>query len=238
MTEPNLLARGLKRVLGSFLTPTSVAKIESISANFRVIEIQSEDLKQKNWQPGSKIQIDVGGMQFRTFTPIKLDSRAGHLTFLVYRRNGHPATLWIDSLKEGSRADIFGPRSSLDFSQYEGRNLFFGDETSIGAATAFREQNQNSQIFLEVNSLEETRVALSRLRMESCTLIQRSDDDSHLEKLMDDVVLANSTQAFSTAVLTGRARSIQNLRKQIKSKNILAKVVVRAYWADGKKGLD
>ncbi len=239
MGEPNLITRGLKRVLGNFLTPVTIVRVEPLSKHFRLIEIRSEALKQANWQPGSKIQVDLGNLQFRTYTPIKIDSGAGSLTFLAYRREGHPATEWIDGLKIGDAAEIFGPRSSLDLSQYEGNTLLFGDETSIGAAKVLKGQNPDARIFLEVNSLEETQAVLTLLQLDHCIPVQRTPGESHLEKLVESIVAANAKQTFNTAILTGRMRSIQTMRKLLKSdKSVSAKVVLRAYWADGKKGLD
>ncbi|MCW7468186.1 siderophore-interacting protein [Leptospira kanakyensis] len=241
MSESNsFFKRSIKSVFSIFLTQTKVSKMERLAEGFVLIEMTGTKLKEAKWIPGSKVQVDVGNLTYRTYTPISVDKNEGKLSFLAYKRNDGPASTWIHSLKVGDPCEVFGPRESLDFSNIEEDAILFGDETSLGIAKVLQNNvKKKSYPFLELNSLAAGKEALGHLGLTWERLVERSLDGSHLQTIAKEMAELISKIPDAKVFLTGRASSIQQVRAYLKNSGIPTnKLKVRAYWADGKKGLD
>lgn len=241
MSESNsFFKRSIKSVFSIFLTQTKVSKIERLSEDFVLIEMTGTKLKKSKWIPGSKVQVDVGNLTYRTYTPISVDQTEGKLSFLAYQRNDGPASIWIQSLKIGDPCEVFGPRESLDFSNLEGDTILFGDETSFGIAKVLQNNiKKKSYSFLELTSSEVGKKALDQLGVTGQRLVERSLDGSHLQTIAKELFDLISEIPDAKIFLTGRASSIQQVRAYLKDSGIPTnRLKVRAYWADGKRGLD
>lgn len=241
MSEPNsFFKRSLKSVFSIFLTQTKISKIERLTNGFVLIEMTGRKLKESKWIPGGKVQVDVGNFTYRTFTPISVDKVEGKLSFICYQQNHGPASHWINALKVGDPCEVFGPRDSLDFSTLEGDAILFGDETSFGISKVLLNKvEKKSHLFLELTSAEVGKEALDRLGVTGQRIIERSLDGSHLQQLSQEIVDRLSQIPDAKIFLTGRASSIQQVRTYLKNSGIPTnKLKVRAYWADGKVGLD
>jgi hypothetical protein len=93
--------------------------------------------------------------------------------------------------------------------------------TSVGLAYALsrRLASDAMQCLLEVNSVADARDVLGRLDLSRVELFSRSADNSHLEDMerrLSAIVTANAT-----IVLTGKAASIQRLRRGLNALGIL-----------------
>lgn len=241
MSEANsFFKRSIKSVFSIFLTQTKVSRIEQLAESFILIEMTGTKLKEANWNPGSKVQVNVGNLTYRTYTPISVDKNEGKLSFLAYKRNDGPASTWIHSLKVGDPCEVFGPRLSLDFSNIEEDAILFGDETSFGIAKVLQNNiKKKSYSFLELNLLAEGKEALGHLGLTGHRMIERSPEGSHLQTIAKEMFDLISNIPDAKIFLTGRASSIQQVRAYLKNSGIPTnKLKVRAYWADGKKGLD
>ncbi|TGL88809.1 siderophore-interacting protein [Leptospira congkakensis] len=241
MSETNsFFKRTLKSIFSIFITETKISKIERLTNAFVLIEMKGKKLKESNWVPGGKVQVDVGIFTYRTFTPINVDKAEGKLSFLCFKHHNGPASHWINALKVGDPCEVFGPRESLDFSSLEGDAILFGDETSFGIAKVLQNKlEKKSHLFFELTSTETSKEALEKLGVTGERMIERSADGSHLQKLSQEIVDRISQIPDAKIFLTGRASSIQQVRNYLKNSGIPTnKLKVRAYWADGKKGLD
>ncbi|TGL40380.1 siderophore-interacting protein [Leptospira perdikensis] len=241
MSEPNsFFKRSLKSVFSIFLTQTKISKIERLTNTFVLIEMTGKKLKESKWVPGGKVQVDVGNLTYRTFTPINVDKAEGKLSFLCYEHHNGPASHWLSTLKVGDTCEVFGPRESLDFSDLEGDAILFGDETSFGIAKVLQNKvGKKSHLFFELTSVETNKEALEKLGVTGQRMLERSADGSHLQKLSQEIVDRISQIPDTKVFLTGRASSIQQVRNYLKNSGIPTnKLKVRAYWADGKIGLD
>ena len=241
MSESNsFFKRSIKSVFSFFLTQTKVSKLERLAEGFLLIEMTGTKLKEAKWIPGSKVQVDVGNLTYRTYTPISVDKNEGKLSFLAYKRNDGPASTWIHSLKVGDPCEVFGPRESLDFSNLEEDAILFGDETSFGIAKVLQNKvGKKSHLFLELTSSEVGKKALDQLGVEGQRLVERSSDRSHLQTIAKEMIALISEIPDAKIFLTGRASSIQQVRAYLKDSGIPTnRLKVRVYWADGKKGLD
>ncbi len=235
--QPGRLGKMLIRM---FMKRATVVSCEPVGDNFRLITLESPQFKGIAWTPGQKIQIALGSaFSARTFTPIEWDSTAGRTRLLAYAHGAGPGSDWIRSVRHGDECDIFGPRASLDVSRAVGPVVIFGDETSLGLAfaAARHDPSRKVQCLLEVNSPENTRHVLAQLGLGETELFARQHEETHLADIERRLPALIVTDA--TFVLTGKATSIQRLRRTLKALNAPAnRLVTKAYWAPGKVGLD
>jgi hypothetical protein len=108
------------------------------------------------------------------------------------------------------------PKDSLDFTNFEGRAIFFGDETSMAAAYALqscRRADARHQYVLEVTSVAEAKIVVDRLGLEDVTLYQRTSEGEHLDRVVKKLaqmcvgILKGLTIPTSLTSLRGEFRS-------------------------------
>ncbi|WP_158820230.1 siderophore-interacting protein [Granulicella sp. S156] len=220
--------------------PMMVTESEVIGSRFRLIRMQGEKFKGVRWTPGQAVQIYLGNLTKRAYTPMDLDPEAGSARFLFYLHGGGPGSAWAATLKTGDICQVMRPKDSLDFTAFKEPVLFFGDETSLAAAQAFHRCTKNALRFLlEVTSPPEVEIATAKLGLENIALFEKTHDGSHLEKIVTRLVEDASTLGSPQWVFTGQARSIQSIRKRLRAAGIEpSNSKVRAYWSPGKTGMD
>ncbi len=235
--QPGRLGKMLVRM---FMKRATVVSCEPVDEDFRLITLESPQFKGIAWTPGQKVQITLGSaFSARTFTPIEWDTTAGRTRLLAYAHGAGPGSDWIRSARHGDECDVFGPRASLDVSRAAGPVVIFGDETSVGLAfaTARHDPSRTVQCLLEVNSPEDARPVLVQLGLSETELFARQQDETHLGDV--DRRLSTFATTGATFVLTGKAHSIQRLRRTLKALNVpTSRLVTKAYWAPGKVGPD
>jgi len=237
----------LRNALLKFWTlPATVVDVHQPAERFRLITLEGEALKEIYWRPGQKIQMRLGGFVSRTYTPLLWDSSDGVAQILSYLHYQLVATTpgarWTASARVGDQCTLTAPRESLDLSTLSRPAIFFGDETSIGLARAFKTTAGGFggiSFVLEVSSATESRKVLDALSMPSVSLVARTRDDAHLTQVEALILQAIETDAAQQFVLSGKARSIQRLTRFLHAHQIPpSQIHSRAYWAVGKTGLD
>jgi NADPH-dependent ferric siderophore reductase len=235
--EPGGIAKALLRM---FMKHAQVLRSEAVAEDLRLITLESAQFKSVPWTAGQKVQIAMGSaFVARTFTPIEWDPATGRTRIVGYAHGTGPASEWIRSVKEGDECDVFGPRPSLDTSKAISPVVVFGDETSIGLAHAIRQQNltRPTHSLFEVNALPAASTILSRLELRDAVLFERQSDDAHLQEIEGRLMALAAGGA--TIVLTGKASSIQRLRRALRNQDVSsARLLTKPYWAPGKTGLD
>jgi NADPH-dependent ferric siderophore reductase len=235
LAPPGRVTRALLRW---FMRPARVAAVETLSAHFRLVDLEGEALRNIAWTVGQKIQVSMGsGLSARTYTPMSWDADSGRTRMLTFAHGEGPGSRWASSLRAGDACQFFGPRRSLDLSGVESLVLF-GDETSFGLAAALRDSPQGAGAIhvFEASDVAESRQVLEAIGLQA-TLIARTADDDHLAAAEAEMLrLAASGAHF---VLTGKASSIQRVSRALKAAGVVsARVKSKAYWAQGKTGLD
>lgn len=228
-------------MLNLFARRGQVLEIEEVGPAFRVITIGSEALRTAEWTPGDKVQISLGGWAMRTFTPIEWDAENGRTRIIVYLHAGGPGAEWARALKKGDECVAMGPRRSLDLTQLATSAILFGDETSIGLASALLSavRPSSAHLLFEVSSLANAQPALARFGLEHSLLGERAENDEHLDALEERLRTTVEAMPSANIVLSGKASSAQRMRKLLKRLDIpMARLHVKAYWATGKTGLD
>jgi NADPH-dependent ferric siderophore reductase len=236
-TAPGRLSKAL---LGLFMKRATVAAIEDVADGFRLVTLEGAALKGASWAPGHKVQVAVGSAFFaRTYTPMDWDVAVGSTRILGHAHGGGPGSAWLRGLRVGDECELFGPRSSLDTGGATLPLAAFGDETSIGLAYALASTNRLDPMrcCFEVNDIRSASQVLARLGLERATLVAKRGDDGHL--LDVEAVLGPIIAAGGSFVLTGKASTIQRLRQNLSWEGVsTARILTKAYWAPGKRGLD
>ncbi|GLU30442.1 siderophore-interacting protein [Trinickia caryophylli] len=235
--QPGRLAKALLRM---FMKHAYVVATEPLSERFRLLTLESAAFEGVAWVPGQKVQIAMGSaFVARTFTPIDWDAAAGRTRLLGYVHGGGPGSEWVSSVAAGDECDVFGPRASLAFPGNAEPIVVFGDETSFGLACSLlrAQPTRAPHCLFEVDDIEAARRVATRLGLRDAKLVRRTDDEAHLAEL--ETALPSLAGAHAHFVLTGKAQSIQRLRRTLKGLGVASShLSAKAYWAPGKTGLD
>ncbi len=223
-----------------FMHPAEVIAVETLAPRFRLIELEGEALPGLDWTVGQKIQVAMGtGLTARTYTPMTWDKVRGTMRVLAFAHGEGPGSQWVRSLGRGYDCQFMGPRRSLDLSGLGAPALLFGDETAFGLAAALRTAPNAHDVIplFEAFDGAESRPVLDALGLADARLVQRSDGDRHLARIEAEMV--SLADAGAPIILTGKASSIQRIGQALKAAGVpSSRIRAKAYWAEGKKGLD
>ena len=223
-----------------FTRASSVNEAVTVADGFRRIRLAGPALQGVAWAPGQKLQIMLGGWASRTFTPMSWDAEAGVSELLVYTHGAGPGAAWAEQVRGGEPCLAFGPRRSLELSALVGQPLLFGDETSIGLARALRAAGFSAaRVVLEATAPEAAAAALEAVGVSGATLVQRRPEDAHLTDIEAELETWSAAGGLDSCVLTGKAGSIAALHRALRRLGVArGRVLTKAYWAPGKRGLD
>lgn len=217
-----------------FFRPANVVENLPLGMGMHRITLEGPSLRGTRWTPGDKLQIQMGqALVTRTYTPVTWDAATGRTWFIAHAHAAGPGSEWVRNAREGQACQIMGPRSSLMPCKAPGADwLLLGDETAIGLAIACKTRHG----FLETGNAHATRHLCEALGLPASTY-QREPNETHLETLFEDA-LAHA-HGDSRFLLAGRARSVQWLLKALRRRGVgPTRMLTKAYWADGKVGLD
>jgi ferric-chelate reductase (NADPH) len=228
-----------------------VDAVRDVSAHFRQLRVSAPALRSASVSPGDKLQIMIVESGPRTYSPFAHDPAAGTVDLLAYVHGDTPGSAWIRELTAGTRFRGFGPRGSLALASLSGPVVLFGDETSFGVATALtlaRQMRQTRQasegsdglsFVFECSQPDEARAVLGDLGLARCEVVAREPGLAHARAVDGGIRAALARHPGAHLVLTGHAQMIQAVRASLKKEApAYASQKVKAYWADGKRGLD
>ena len=244
-TRPGRVSAFVRSLL---MTQAKVIAVERIDTSFCVVALHSPAFCKHAWVPGQKVQIAMGpALATRTYTPIDWDGNAGLTRILGYAHGEGPGSAWLARVQAGDRCDVFGPRASLDLRQASGRAVLLGDETSLGLAHALFMQGQAGprdqprtamQVLLEVRDVAGARAAADHLALPGIELFETAAIGAPIEHPIDARLQALAAEG-ATFILTGNAAAIQRQRRNLRAQGVpSSRLLAKAYWAQGKTGLD
>ncbi|PZR07172.1 MAG: siderophore-interacting protein [Archangium gephyra] len=224
-------AKGLfSAALGRFFfTNATVTEVSELGRNLRRIDLTGPELANARFTPGDKIQVFVMGEDMRTYTPFNWRGESASLIGFVHGEG--PGSRWVKTVKAGDAVQFFGPRGSLDVGGITGNVVVIGDETSLAVARAFSESKRVS-VVLEAQQPEVTNEVCAKLGLSHADVTSRGDVDGMFDKLSAQL------KAGATPYFTGRAATTQQLKQRLKAAGLSFGGKTKAYWADGKRGLD
>jgi ferric-chelate reductase (NADPH) len=225
-----------------FFHPVTITGVEAVGDTFRLLSMQGVGFQSVKWIPGQTVQIFLGNLTKRAYTPMSLDPDAGSACFLFYLHGKGPGSEWAASARTGNICQVMRPKDSIDFTNFTEPALFFGDETSLAAAQALhrcRRQTVPDRYVFEVNSTAQAEVVLRKFGVSQASLVQKREDGSHLGDVISQMAEQAARMQSPQWVFTGQARSIQSVQKGLKQAGVpLFGSKVKAYWSPGKTGLD
>jgi NADPH-dependent ferric siderophore reductase len=233
------LRRGLSQLMFKELVVDSA---RDVSPSFRRLRVTGPWLRTTTVSPGDKLQIMIDESGPRTYTPFAHDTTTGTFDLLAYVHAETPASSWIREARPGTKFRAFGPRGSLALATLPGPIVLFGDETSFGVARSLqlaRGTSDGLSFVFECSHAIESTAVLADLSLKSHVVVERQPERAHLEQVFRHLGAALERHSGAHLVLTGHAQMIQALRARLKTQPFaLAGQKVKAYWADGKRGLD
>jgi ferric-chelate reductase (NADPH) len=219
-----------------------IDEVRDLSLHFRRFRVSAPWLRGVAAAPGDKLQIMINEAGPRTYSPFGHDADGGTLELLAYVHGETPTAAWVRSAQVGTSLRVFGPRGSLALASLTGPVVFVGDETSFGTALALqraRAAADGVSYVFESTDVEETAGVLRELGLSAAKTVARQPGHGHLSALEGAVRAACAEHPGARLVLTGHAQTIQALRKRLKTQPVQSSgQSVKAYWADGKRGLD
>jgi ferric-chelate reductase (NADPH) len=217
------------RFLGSWLGDRLMREGEVVSATtvgaFVHVTVRSAAVP----AAGDKLQVFFPDVGTRTYSPFAVGG--GRFELAVFLHDRGPSSAWARALAPGRQIRFVGPSSSTPFADISGPVALFGDETSVGVARSLHDARRgDARVVLEVGSRAAIEPVVAQLGLKA-ELVERTAD--HLATIARDLAAAGGT-----LVLTGNAKSIQDLRGRLKQLGSTRPQRVKSYWADGKTGLD
>jgi ferric-chelate reductase (NADPH) len=243
----NVLSSAVERLL---FHPVTLTHAETIGGCFRRLRLQGEVFRGVKWVPGQAVQIYLGNLTKRAYTPMEMEPDAGSAEFLIYIHGGGPGSEWAASLTAGDVCKVTRLKDSLNLMDVEEHAIFFGDDTSIAAAYALQSCERvdaRHHFVLEVTSAAETKSVVDCLGLRDVTLYQRTDDGEHLAGLVSKLAeiagknsegigdfhkSGKSERQVLQWLFTGQAQSIQRVQKDLRRMGVeVRRSKVRAYWS-------
>jgi NADPH-dependent ferric siderophore reductase len=221
----------VRRVLDRFFLHGEVSEIDDVTPRMRRIRISGEPLRDLAYRPGQHVRVRVGELGIKGFRDaLRTYSVWDHdpdgrldLCVLDHPASG-PGARWAREVHIGQKVALTKPEGRLVLRQDAPYHLFVGDET---AAVAFG--------------------AMLRALPVSAKVLGVLEGDNHLPLARDltwvgrgDLVQSLDLPAEpGVAYIAGEARACQAVRRHFLERNWPRKaIIVKAFWAPGKRGLD
>ncbi|MFG1919034.1 siderophore-interacting protein [Micromonospora sp. NPDC048898] len=235
---PGLAERLADLASGVMLDNADVTGLSHLSPEFVRMTLSAEAFRKATWVPGAKLQLRPrrGSMSLRTYTPTSWDADRGVTELVVYTHGNGPAAQWFERVTEGQTCAVFGPRRSLDLRGATGPVLFVGDETSVALAHALRTIPAETSYVFEARDPRALTDVLAQLGITERVAVVGKDAD-RVELLQHGRTAA--VQAPYTLVVTGDAATVHAVRRDSRGwERRPRQVMGKAYWAEGRTGLD
>jgi ferric-chelate reductase (NADPH) len=233
----SLLVGVVEAVSGPLFRTVRVVEVEELTDQVRLVSFAG--LEAGSWRPGDKVQVRMAGLTTRTYTPVAAEAGADGFRIVGFVHGDGPGARWVRGLELGVQAAVFGPRRSLDCSGLTGRVVAVGDETSVGlvAAVAGVAATDVEAIF-EATDPEDVLVPAERLGLPAPQVVRRHDGGAHRAALAERVA-EQLGDGDATVVISGDAATVAAVRRHLKEVGVRpARTLAKAYWAEGRRGLD
>jgi NADPH-dependent ferric siderophore reductase len=223
---------------GAMLDTATVTGIRRLSPDFVWVELSAEAFRKATWVPGAKLQLRPrrGSMSLRTYTPVAWDAARGATELIAFTHGDGPASQWFGDVAVGQAAEVFGPRRSIDLRHPDGGVVFVGDESSVALACALRTVTEHVSHVFEARDPAGLVGVLAGLGLaERVAVVAKTADRAELLGRARDA----AAEAPYTLVVTGDAATVHAGRRASRGwPRTPVQVKGKAYWAEGRTGLD
>ena len=211
-------------------TPSEVLEIEDLSPNIRRIRLKGKPIEGIRWRPGDKIKI-AAGATLRSYTPARVDARAGWMDVVFFLHGNGAASDWASSVCVGDTTGFLGPARSMPTPEVvPDWAVFLGDETTIGLAMACLEALPQSVSISGAIELAATDAgALQSLGLPLHPVLRGG---AHGDALLSWLSGWSLPAGEGVVWISGEAGSVMALRKAFIARGVARSVLkIKPYWS-------
>ncbi len=223
---------------GAMLDTARVTGLSRLSPEFMRVRLSADAFRKAAWVPGAKLQFRPrrGSMGLRTYTPVSWDTAQGVTELIAFTHGDGPAAQWFARVTVGDVCEVLGPRRSIDLRDPAGPTLFIGDESSAALAVALRTVTGDVTHVFEARDPAGLAGILAGLGItERVAVVAKTADRAELLRQARDA----AAQAPGTLIVTGDAATVHAVRRDSRGwPRPPRQVKGKAYWAQGRAGLD
>jgi ferric-chelate reductase (NADPH) len=223
---------------GAWLDTARVTGVSRPAPEFVRVELSAEAFRKATWVPGAKLQFRPrrGTLRMRTYTPVRWDTGQGVTELVAYTHGDGPAATWFRQVAVGEACEVFGPRRSIDLREPAAPVVFVGDESSVALACALRTVTDDVSHVFEADDPAGLVEVLAGLGIaDRVTAVAKTPARAELLRAARD---AAGSGPYSLLV-TGDAATVHAVRRDSRGwPRAPRQVRGKAYWAEGRAGLD
>jgi len=232
----------MEKVSGKYYHPVTVTHIEYFTPLLKLVRFEGE-ISRTNFIAANVVEFRVSETDYRHYTPSLYDAEKQVCEVIFYLHDQGPGSKWAEALRIGDSMKLIGPGGKMSYLPEYKRHVVFGDETALGLMICMEQAVvKNGQTFLGIAELESGHLDWIKYLNSEATKAVESSFENPAQPAVD--LMSSQEQLYlkdlhSTCFyLTGRAKSIQQIKKFLTSKGVSSKQIkTYPYWAEGKKGL-
>jgi ferric-chelate reductase (NADPH) len=216
-----------------------VTTVEDVTPRVRLISLAAGWARPGSWRPGDKVQVRMTGLSTRTYTPVVVDDAGDGFGLVAFVHGDGPGARWVRGLDVADEVAVFGPRRSLDCSSLTGPVVLVGDETAVGLAAAVAGvAGVDLWCAFEATEPDDVRAPAERLGLAVDHVVARTEGGAHRDGLAAEVAERIGV-GDTTLVASGDAATVAAVRRHLKDQGMRPdRTLAKAYWAEGRRGLD
>lgn len=219
-----------------FTKPATVTAVSYPDKYLKKIVFTGDALKGLKCPAGAQIEPRVSDTHMRHYNPSAYDATTGTMEMLIYLHGKGPGSAWAEKIQAGDKLNIMGPAMKIHADESNNRQVFLGDETTIGTFLFLQNSLSKAQTF---TGLIETQPDLLHLNntvgLNVPTAARTAQRGEVLVQWLKDNYEANKDALF---YLLGHNATNLQLRDWLKDKGVPnSRIAMRRYWADGMEGL-
>lgn len=219
----------------------TILSVTCMAEKFVWLSLTSDAFGTPCWEAGDKVDFQIDALSYRSYTPVNMDVKKEQMDLLIYLHGASQGTKAISRLKRGETVRIYGPRRSTKLATPPSCLAIFGDETSLALMAARKTQDpafDGADCLIETDDPLITGQMAAHLGLQKALLFQRTDESHHLNAASTHAQQWLAEKTERKILLTGRAHSIQHMRKALLTSGIdKHRLESHAFWADGKTAL-
>jgi NADPH-dependent ferric siderophore reductase len=188
------------------------------------------------WQPGHEVQFRVTPTRGRRYTVCTVgDASPERISLLAATDANGPGTAWISRLRAGDAVTVLAGRHR-PLRGTGPRRLYLGDSCTLATIDACARDRDDTTAVIEARP---EAVASLAARWPRYLFLPATPTPGEATLTWLAHAGNDALRDLDGAVLLGHAQSIQRQRRALIDRAGLPRpaIAVRAYWADGKKGL-